>query len=406
MAYSSYEKNGVTFWKVYVNLRSKIDPKIREQKVVPDLTSELAAKKEEKKVLEELSARIARREGFGRQWGEVVDEWEKEVREDGFKRLSEVVLMDSVSALKRWTTDWLERPASDITRADARRVLDNVESSVKTRQTVQRAKCLIDTVFLWGIEREFIRGVRQSPVAGMDLGVVRKEKVPEILTLDEIKTLLWSAQQLDCPWLPIWSVALLTGMRNGELHALLWSDVDFERRLITVSKSYNTRLRRVMVDQTKGGKWRKVPISPDLYDILLEMRKDAGDRPEVLPRFWQWDKGEQARILRGFCKSVGIRSVRFHTLRACFATQLLSLGVSSARVMKVCGWEDLRTMQSYIRFAGMDEVGATDNLKIRVSDEEAVAIAAKAFELRAKSKGVKLLENGAKEVQSGLAKAG
>jgi len=32
--------------------------------------------------------------------------------------------------------------------------------------------------------------------------------------------------------------------------------------------------------------------------------------------------------------------------------------------MKVCGWKDLDTMGRYIRLAGIDELGATDSLKI------------------------------------------
>lgn len=39
------------------------------------------------------------------------------------------------------------------------------------------------------------------------------------------------------------------------------------------------------------------------------------------------DRGSQSKPLRCFLKSIGITSVKFHTLRACFATQLLSDGV-------------------------------------------------------------------------------
>ena len=61
----------------------------------------------------------------------------------------------------------------------------------------------------------------------------------------------------------------------------------------------------------------------------------------------------------------------FHTLRACFATQLISTGVPATVVMKICGWRDMKTMQRYIRLAGIDEGGATETLRF-IPTEEAV----------------------------------
>jgi len=43
-----------------------------------------------------------------------------------------------------------------------------------------------------------------------------------------------------------------------------------------------------------------------------------------------------------------------------FAIQLLGSGVSSVRVQKICGWKDLKTMERYVRLAGVDERGATE----------------------------------------------
>jgi hypothetical protein len=38
--------------------------------------------------------------------------------------------------------------------------------------------------------------------------------------------------------------------------------------------------------------------------------------------------------------------------------------------MKVCGWKDLKTMQRYIRMAGIDEQGATNSLMLLGDEEE------------------------------------
>src|SRR5690606_10330302 len=194
-------------------------------------------------------------------------------------------------------------------------------------------------------ETKIIRGVRHSPVFGLKI-VLKEEKKPEILKLEEIRRLLREARERNHPWYPIWAVALLTGMRNGELFALKWSDVDLDKGLITVQRSYNKRTKEFK--STKAGYWRTVPVSEELKQLLLHLRQQqqhggGGIRVGrnsfgldfVLPRIGLWVQGAQAQVLREFCNSVGLSPIKFHTLRACFATQLLSSGVEMVKVMKI-----------------------------------------------------------------------
>lgn len=151
-------------------------------------------------------------------------------------------------------------------------------------------------------------------------------------------------------------------MRSGELHALEWSDIDFENRLINVNKSHNCRLKTIK--STKAGYWRQVPISDELERVLREQFGETNQSEHVFPRFTDWQRGLQAKVLRLFCFIHGLPSIKFHTLRACFATQMLRLGVEPAKVMKICGWKELKTMQHYVRLAGIDVQGATEVIKL------------------------------------------
>jgi integrase len=91
---------------------------------------------------------------------------------------------------------------------------------------------------------------------------------PEQIIFSRVpRPLLERGNELQNEWYPIWAMALLTGMRNGELYALEWSDIDFENSLIRVSKSYNSRLK--IVKSTKAGYWRNIPISSQLRELLL-----------------------------------------------------------------------------------------------------------------------------------------
>ena len=172
-------------------------------------------------------------------------------------------------------------------------------------------------------------------------------------------------------------------MRSGELFALTWRQVDFDSEIIYVHQNWTNKEG---VGPTKGRYWRSVPMSRELKVFLEELKlkskggyksdvwkwKDRStkvkklytEREFVLPRFQSWKDGRQSNILRAFLIGIGLPSVRFHTLRSCFATQLIKDGVAPAIIMKICGWKDLKTMQRYIRLAGIEVKGATEGLKI------------------------------------------
>lgn len=65
-----------------------------------------------------------------------------------------------------------------------------------------------------------------------------------------------------------------------------------------------------------------------------------------------------------FLIGLGLPVVRFHDLRASWATLMLGKGVEPAKVMIMGGWNDLKTMMVYMRKAGINIRGITDCLKL------------------------------------------
>ena len=222
------------------------------------------------------------------------------------------------------------------------------------------------TVIRWGLEEGIIKSgeriVNHSPVYG--LGVEDKaEKTPPILTLDEVRKLLFEAKLHGHPWYSHWALAILSGMRSGELYALKWEDVDEDNGIIRVTKSFNKTMK--LLKSTKNGKWRNVNISPQLKEILLFLQNEFPNSEYVLPRIGAWENGQAGKVLRMFLNRIGIEKyVTFHTLRACFATHLLATGAEPMKVMRMGGWSDLKTFQIYIRMAGIDVKGVSDALEV------------------------------------------
>jgi len=150
-------------------------------------------------------------------------------------------------------------------------------------------------------------------------------------------------------------------MRNGELYALRWEDVDFENETIKVERSFNFKIGEFK--ETKAGYWRTVPISSELRNLLFEMKSNSISE-YVLPRLELWRGGKQAKVLKHFCRFIALPEIKFHTLRACFATQLIGSGIEPVKVMKICGWKDLKTLAFYLRLSGVEEKGVTEGLKL------------------------------------------
>ena len=366
MAILTYQKNGKQLFRVYVQRRGKVDRSLRVQKNTFNIESFKEACREEKKLIKVVSDEINKIEGRGLKWKDILERWEIYALKGllGDKQKDIHYIQNHVNRLNRYTKPWFDCVASELTKGDGRLVLSQVKENGCTESLLKAIKASVNVVFRWAIEEKLIVGVQTSPTEGVNV-LEKVEKVPQILTFSEIKTFLKGAREENHPWYPIWSFALLTGMRSGELKALQWRDIDFERRIISVSKSYNVRKRAIKC--TKAGYWRNIPISNDLQEIIIELQRDSDCDPEgfVLPRPGTWGNGEAGKVLRAFLRKYDIdKHVVFHTLRACFATHMLARGVDQATVMKIGGWKDLKTFQIYVRLAGVEVKGATDVLQM------------------------------------------
>lgn len=362
----NYEKNGESLYKVRAQWKSARFPSIRITKQISGLKSEAEAQKVEAKLQKELQRKVidqeARRTLIGQTWSGVLAHWydsQAKIRVP-FGSISQSSLDDYFSSMKKWMAAFDNTPCADIAALDLMQLFNELAEKGVSLAHRQKLRTRIKAVFDHGMRAGIVNMIR-NPTHDL---VLKKseEKKPEILTTGEIRKLVERAFVHKHEWRHVWALALLTGMRNGELFALQWSDIDWEQKLITVARAYNGRTK--VITSTKAGYWRDVPMSRDCVRLLQELRPVTGSSLYVLPRLDRWPNGIQASVLRTFCLEHELPSIRFHTLRACFGTQLLREGVSSAIVMKMAGWKDLKTMQRYIRLAGVEVAGATDKLSV------------------------------------------
>lgn len=261
-------------------------------------------------------------------------------------------------SLEKWVTPiWGEKLLDEITSSDVHKmVFETIEGMTDhSRKTMLK---IIKRVFSIAVEDGLLT---RNPAIGIKIRIAEANQA--VLNKNEIDILLKEAKAVNHRFYNHWVLAILTGMRNGELHALRWTDVNFVSGIITISKSW-TRFNGE--GPTKTAKNRVCPLSQDCRLFLQELKLQTGNTDYVLPRLWEWDQGQQAVVLKDFCKGIGITPIKFHDLRATFITQMLSNGVALAKVMAIVGHSSLKTTQGYLRLSGKDVEGATEALQVRL----------------------------------------
>lgn len=261
--------------------------------------------------------------------------------------------------IQKWVYPfWFNKEIHTITKNDAYNLVFKSCESIKSDWSRRNLIKTMRRVFRMAIEDG---NISLNPFSGMMI------KTPEtdltVLTATEVQVLLSEAKLSQHRFYPIWLVALMTGMRSGEMFALTWNDIDFENRLISVNKQWTSKNG---ITSTKTRRNRMVPISDELYQFLIELKLERGKESSVLPQLEEWKHGEQAHVLRSFCKAIGITEVRFHDLRATFITNLLASGETLVKVMSIVGHSELKTTNGYLRKAGIDVKGGTDKLSFKV----------------------------------------
>jgi integrase len=263
--------------------------------------------------------------------------------------------------MNKWAKPILHLRIESINPSDIKEILDHAGESL-AHSTVKKIRSFLHRSFEFAVQG----GLKSNPVASVRNNKKRcKETEPQILTLNEIQTLLTQAKLHRPEWYPIWAFALFTGMRSGEMYALLRQDIDLENKLISVTKSFN---KKVGIKSTKSGRNRRISISEKILPFIKELMLQGPNKEPLLPRPYQWKKGDQSRVLRDFCQSICITSIKFHSLRSCFAVQMLLSGSSLITVQSLLGHSSVQSMIPYILISGVDIANATDALQIELPE--------------------------------------
>ena len=173
----------------------------------------------------------------------------------------------------------------------------------------------------------------------------------QILQPEHIKTYLDAAEKRGL--LPMFYLELVSGLRKGELTALLWSDLDITNRTISVSKQYvkNPNGELTLSRPKTETSVRKVSIPQEAVDLLVAEHKKHPDNPYMFPSPVTGEMYYPDSIVnlhKKILKDAGLPHIRFHELRHTFATLALQNGVDVKTVSSMLGHYDAGfTLRTY-----------------------------------------------------------
>jgi integrase len=147
----------------------------------------------------------------------------------------------------------------------------------------------------------------------------------------------------------LWKFASVTGLRAGEIAALLWSDVrkSGEFTVLDVAKSKCQKTGLISVG-TKNGDSRIVALSTECIELLNLMSLEKPSKHSSDAIFDQLDQKHLSRLLKRDCRRAGVTEIRFHDLRHTYATQELRQGCQKELLMKLLGHRDAKTTDRYL----------------------------------------------------------
>ena len=152
-----------------------------------------------------------------------------------------------------------------------------------------------------------------------DVILPREEKKEmKILKPENIGAYLAEAEKRDV--LPMFFLELCSGLRKGELIALLWTDLDVERQTISVSKqAVRVKGGGVKVTTPKTATSIRIESIPkEAVDLLIEEHEKHPDNPYMFPspvNGGMWYPDAVNRLNTKMLKDLGLEHIRFHDLR-------------------------------------------------------------------------------------------
>lgn len=229
-------------------------------------------------------------------------------------------------------------------------------------KTVKNIRGVLSSAYEYAIENSYIKDnpVLKSRMPSFAHSI--KSDVPEY-SAEQVRKLLLFAKENDSHIYIFLLLALYTGLRKGELLALTWDDVDYDKKLLRVNKS-RTGSRKAITTQittpkTKSSN-RKIPLNDTVLEALKAEKKRQDEHAEILGK--GYDKSSSFiirtvlgkpyvnlsainRVVNRLTEKAGLPHCTIHGFRHSVASILDDNGVPIQDISVLLGHESVQTTE-------------------------------------------------------------
>lgn len=133
-------------------------------------------------------------------------------------------------------------------------------------------------------------------------------------------------------------LCLYSGLRIGELIALQWSDIDFAKGTLTVSKSCHDGKNGLIIDEPKTATSRRtIPLPKQLMPLVKMLKKRSDSDFVVSSHGKPVSVRSYQRSFELLLKKLDIPHRGFHSLRHTFATRAIECGMDVKTLSEILG---------------------------------------------------------------------
>ena len=196
-----------------------------------------------------------------------------------------------------------------------------------------------------------------------------KKKNREMLFWTKEEYLKFANAMMDKP-MSFYAFEMLywTGIREGELLALTPADFDFEKRTVTINKSFQHLNGRDIITSPKTEKSnRTIQLPKFLCDEMqdyLKMLYDVGLEDRMFPV----TKSYLHREMDRGAKEAGVKRIRIHDIRHSHVSLLIDMGFSATAIADRVGHESIDITYNYAHLFPSKQAEMADKLDMERSE--------------------------------------
>jgi integrase len=230
----------------------------------------------------------------------------------------------------------------------------NANAEGRSTKTICNHLIFLQGLFGFAVKRGW---AQSNPVAAIERPRVSGSN-PDIRHIDqnELRALLTAIPDdpLGRIELPLYLTATMCGLRQGELIALRWQDIDAGAGVIRVRRSF-TRGQLGTPKSRRSSRAVPMPrrVASEVESLASQSQSVAADElvfghPETGRPY------DASKLRKRFKDAVGraeIRPIRFHDLRHTFGTRMAAAGAPLRNIQEWMGHGDYRTTLIYADYA-------------------------------------------------------